>query len=104
MKAHRAIEILELHVRKRSDFDDAGIVNQDVDLTETLNRLLDGGLNLRGLEQIALNRKDFGSGAIQLRFRAGEFFGIARDESDFALADPELRLQLSIFPIELQND
>ena len=78
MKAHRAIEIFELHMRKRTDFDGAGIVDQDVDLTETLNRLLDGGLNLRGLEQIALNRKDFGSGAIQLRFRAGEFFGIAR--------------------------
>ena len=94
MKAHRAIEIFELHMRKRTDFDGAGIVDQDVELTETLNRLLDGGLNLRGLEQIALNREDFGSEAIQLRFRAGEFFGIARDESDLSSARANLARDL----------
>src|SRR5437762_7133261 len=94
MKAHRAIEISELHMRKRTDFDGARAVNQDVDLTETLKRLLDGGLNLRGLDQIALNREDFGSEVLQLRFRAGEFFGIARDESDFASARANLARDL----------
>jgi hypothetical protein len=33
-----------------ADFDNAGVVDQDVDLAEALKRLLDSGLDLRGLE------------------------------------------------------
>ena len=41
---------------ERSDFDDAGVINEDVDLAEMLEGLLDGGLNLRRLKEIALDR------------------------------------------------
>src|SRR5207245_10673928 len=34
MQTHGAIEILELHMLDRTDFDNAGVANQDVDLAE----------------------------------------------------------------------
>jgi hypothetical protein len=51
---------------------------------------LDRGLNLRGLEQVARDCQNLRSEAIQVSFRAGELFGIARDESDFASARANL--------------
>jgi hypothetical protein len=47
-------------------------------------------LDLRGLEQIAWNRQDFGSEAIQVNLGARELFGIPRNESDFASARTNL--------------
>ena len=90
MQAHGAIEIFELQVLDRTDFNYAGIVYQDVDLAKALKRFLDSGLDLRGLEQVALNRQDFSSEAIQVFFRARELFGIPRDESDFSSARANL--------------
>ncbi len=80
MNAHRAIEIFELHVVDRTDFDDSGVIDQDVDSAETLEGLLDRSLNLRGVGQIALNGKDLGSEAIQVTFCAVELFFVAREQ------------------------
>src|SRR3989442_12154251 len=78
MQAHGAIEIFELHMRKRTDLDGAGVVNQNVDLTKVLKHLLNCGLNLRVLEQVARDCQNVCSQTIQLRFCAGELFDIAR--------------------------
>ena len=51
---------------ERPDFNDASVVNQDVDLTEASERLLYHCLDLRGIEQITLDCKDVGSELIQL--------------------------------------
>jgi hypothetical protein len=90
MQAHGAIEIFELHMRKRTDLDGAGVVNQNVDLTKVLKHLLNCGLNLRGLEQVARDCQNVCSQTIQLRFGAGELFGIARDKSDLSSARANL--------------
>src|SRR5438067_8540339 len=86
MDAHCAIEIFELQMLKRTDFDNAGVVDKDVDLAETLKCLLNGGLNLSGLEQVALDRQDFRAEVVEIGFSAGEFVRIACEERDFATA------------------
>src|SRR5436853_4930941 len=86
MQAHGAVEIFELHMLDWADLDNAGVVYQDVDFAEALERLLNCGLDLRGLEQIALNRQDLGIEAIEISLGAREFFGIPRNESDFSSA------------------
>ena len=90
MQAHGAIEILELHVLDRTDFDNARVVYQNVDLAKALKCLLDSGLDLRRLKQITLNRENFCREAVQLRFRDREFFGIARNQSNFPSARANL--------------
>src|SRR5437588_10716178 len=92
MQAHGAIEIFELHMRKRTDLDGAGVVNQKVDLTKVLKHLLNCGLNLRGLEQVARNCQNVCGQTIQLRFGARELFGIARDKSDLSSSCADLAL------------
>ena len=59
-----------------------------------LQRLLDRGLNLSGLEQVALNGQNFSVEAFQLPFRASEFFRVARDERDFSSARANLSCDL----------
>src|SRR5437763_1354076 len=86
MQPHRAIEILQLHMLNRTDFDNAGVVNYDVDLAEALQRLLDSRLDLRGLEQIGLQRQNLSSESVQVSLGMGEFFRVPRNESDFAAA------------------
>jgi hypothetical protein len=73
-----------------TDLDNSGVVYQDVDFPEALERLLNCGLDLRGLEQIAWNRQDFSGEAIQLSLGAREFFGIPRYESDLSSASTNL--------------
>jgi len=56
---------------KWTDLDDAGVVNQDVDLAEAIDRLTDGRLNLAGIEQITLNRKRSTATSRQVSFLRG---------------------------------
>src|SRR5215471_16016459 len=86
MKPHRAIEILELHMAERTDFDDSGVIDENVDLGEVLESLLNSGLNLRRFQQIALNREDFSRETLQFIFSVLKFFCIAREEGDFPAA------------------
>ncbi len=58
MQSHSAFEILARHVLKRTNFDDAGAVDQDVDLAEAIDDLTNSGINLCGIEQVALNGQD----------------------------------------------
>jgi hypothetical protein len=44
---------------KRTDFDNAGVVDQDVDLAKAIDYLPNSRLNLSRIEQIALNRQGF---------------------------------------------
>jgi hypothetical protein len=73
-------------VRDGADFDDAGVINEDVDLAEMLERFLDGGLNLRRLEQVALKGQDVGFEASEIVFRALELCVIASEKGDFSTA------------------
>src|SRR5207249_11791243 len=55
MQSHGALEILGHQMLQWTDFDGAGIVDQDIDLTKPIDRLTNSRLNLFGIEQIAWN-------------------------------------------------
>src|SRR5205085_15717 len=61
-----------------------------VDLAEALQCLLHSGLDLRGLEQIGLQRQNLSSESVQVGLGIGEFFRVPRNESDFAAARTNL--------------
>ena len=54
--------------------------DQDVNLGETIDNCPDGAVNLSAIEQIAFDRQNFGAAPSEIRFRAREFFTIARNE------------------------
>ena len=86
MQSHRAIEILELHVSEWTDLDNAGVVDEDVDPAESLQRLLNGRLHLGRFKQIAGDGQDFGAEAVQIGFRVRKFICVSRKEHNFSAA------------------
>jgi len=84
MQAHGAVKVFELHVHERADLDDAGVIDEDVELAEMLESLLHGGVDLSGLELIAFDREDFSAEVIQVIFGSSELIRIARKESDLS--------------------
>jgi len=82
MQAHGAFEILARHVLKRTDFDDAGAVDQDVDLAEAINDLTNSGINLCGIEQVALNGQDGAATWSEISLSARQFVRITCDKGN----------------------
>jgi hypothetical protein len=82
MQSHRAVVIFAGHVIERTDFDDAGVVDQDVNPAEAIDDGPYSGLNLIAIEQIAFNGENFSAARSEIGFRAREFFRIAREESN----------------------
>jgi hypothetical protein len=76
-------------VIERTNLNDAGVINQDVDPAEPIDDFPDGGLNLITVEQIAFDSENFSTAPGEIGFRAHEFFAIAGNESDLSalLAD-----------------
>jgi hypothetical protein len=69
-------------VIQRADFDDAGVVDQDVNSVEMIDDFPDSGLNLIAIKQIAFDGENFSAARSEIGFGAGEFFGITREESN----------------------
>jgi hypothetical protein len=84
MHPHRSLEIFPGHVFERADFDDASVVDQYVDLAETVDRFANGQLNLVGIEEIGLNRERFAAAAGQIRLCAGKLISVSRYNPNFA--------------------
>src|SRR5262245_22046698 len=82
MQSHRAVVIFAGHVIERTDFDDAGVVDQDVNPVEVIDHFPDGSLNLIAIAQIAFDGKNFSAARSEIGFRACEFFSITREESN----------------------
>ena len=82
MQFHRAVVIFAGHVIERTDFDDAGVVDQDVNPVEMIDDFPDSGLNLIAIEQIAFDRENFSAASREIGFRAREFFWITREEGN----------------------
>ena len=93
MHSHRSLEILSRHVLERADFDDASVVDQDVDFAETVDRLADGQLNLLGIEQVALNGKHPAATSRQITLCADQFVIIPRQQRHFAACRTNLSRQ-----------
>jgi hypothetical protein len=84
MQFHSAVVIFAGHVIERTDFDDAGVVDQDVNPVEMIDDFPDSGLNLITIEQIAFDRENFSAASSDIRFCAREFFWITREESNLS--------------------
>jgi hypothetical protein len=82
MQSHRAFVIFACHVIERTDFDDAGVVDQDVNPAEAIDDFPDSGLNLIAIKQIAFDGENFSAARSEICFRAREFFWITREESN----------------------
>src|SRR6266487_1138286 len=80
MKLHGTFEILPSHVPKGTDLDYAGVVDQDVDLAKAIDDLTNGGSNLRGVEQVALNSQDRAAARSEISFCTRQFIWIARNK------------------------
>src|SRR5437773_9996742 len=76
MQSHRAVIIFASHVIERTDFDDAGVVDQDVNPVEMIDDFPDSGLNLIAIEQIAFDAENFSAARSEISFCAPEFFWI----------------------------
>jgi hypothetical protein len=69
-------------VIERTDFDDAGVVDQNVNPAEMIDDPPDSSLNLIAIEQVAFDGENFSAACSEIGFRAGEFIRITREESN----------------------
>jgi hypothetical protein len=69
-------------VIERTDFDDAGVVDQNVDPVEMIDDFPDSSLNLIAIEQIAFDGENFSGARSEIGLRARKFFWITREESN----------------------
>jgi hypothetical protein len=84
MQSHRAVIIFAAHVMERTDLDDAGVVDQDVNPVEMIDHFLDSCLNLVAIEQIAFDGENFSAARSEIGFCSREFFWITREESNLS--------------------
>jgi len=82
MQSHRAVIIFACHVIERTDFDDPGVVDQNVNPAEAIDDFPHSGPNLIVIEQIAFDAKNFSAARSEIGFRTRKFFWITRDESN----------------------
>jgi hypothetical protein len=69
---------------ERTDFDNAGVVDQDVNPVEMIDDFADSNLNLIAIEQIAFNGQNLSAARSDIGLGAREFFWITREESNLA--------------------
>jgi hypothetical protein len=69
-------------VIQRTDFDDAGVVDQDVDPVEVIDDFPNSDLNLIAIKQIALDRQNVSAVRSEIGFRAREFIRITGEQSN----------------------
>src|SRR5438094_4838747 len=90
MQSHGAVEIIPRHMLKWTDFDNAGVVDQDVDLAKTIDDLPNSRLNLPGIQQVALHGQHCIAAPGKISFCAPEFIGVARNERDLPACSANL--------------
>jgi hypothetical protein len=71
-------------VIERTDFDHAGVVDQDVNPVEMIDDCPDSRLNLIAIEQIAFDGENFSAAPSEIGLGASEFFWIAREQSNLS--------------------
>jgi hypothetical protein len=68
---------------ERTDFDNAGVVDKDINPVEMIDGFTDSSPNLIAIEQIAFDDENFSAARSEIGFRAREFFWITREENNF---------------------
>jgi hypothetical protein len=71
-------------VIKRTDFDYAGAVDQDVNPVEMIDDFPNSGVNLIAIEKIAFDGENFSVARSEIGFCAGKFLWITREESNLS--------------------
>jgi hypothetical protein len=84
MQSHREVIIFAAHVIERTNFDNAGVVDQDVNPFEMIDDFPDSGLNLIPIEQIAFDGENSSAARSEIGFRARKFFRITGEERNFS--------------------
>src|SRR5947207_15463804 len=84
MQLHGAFEIISSHMLERTNFNNSGVINQNVDLAEAIHDLANRRLNLFGIEQIALDGERNTAAANEIRFGAREFVSVASNQRHVA--------------------
>jgi hypothetical protein len=82
MQVHRPLEVFASHVLERADLNNAGIVYYDVEAAETIDDLLDGGIDLFAFEQVARNREHFSAVPHEFLASSRQFIKIASEQCD----------------------
>ena len=82
MKIHSPLEILALHMLERTDLDDAGVIDYDVEAAEMGHDLLDSRLDLRAFEQVAGDGEDFATSLDELGPSPRQLVRIACEQGD----------------------
>src|SRR5215813_3229746 len=100
MELQRTFEIVARHVIKWADLNNAGVINQDVDLAEPIDNLVNGRANLLTIEQIAWNRQHLTAAAAsyEILFRSCQLTGIARDQGNAATLSANVSRQYESEP------
>jgi hypothetical protein len=75
---------------ERADLDNAGVVDQDVNLAEAINDFPDSRLNLSGIQQIALDGQHGATAPGEISFCAREFRGIPCKQRDLTACGANL--------------
>jgi hypothetical protein len=81
---HGALEIFSRHMLERADLDDAGAVDQDIDLAEAIDDLPNRRVNLLCIKQVALHGQNRSAARGEVSFRAPEFLSLARNKRDLS--------------------
>src|SRR4249919_896383 len=84
MQSHRAVIIFAAHVIERTNFDNAGVVDQNVNSVEMIDDVPNSSLILIAIEQIAFDGENFSAARSEISFRAREFFWITCQESNLS--------------------
>src|SRR5713101_1364510 len=90
MQSHGALEILMRHMLKRTDFDNAGVVDQDVDLAKAIDDLPNSRLNLPGIQQVALHGQRRTAARSKIGLCARELIRVARNKCNVAVSRANL--------------
>jgi len=69
---------------ERTDFDDAGVVNQNVNPAEMIDDFPDSSLNQIAIEQIAFDGENFSATRSDIGFGAREFFWVTREQRNLS--------------------
>jgi len=69
---------------ERTDFNDTGIVDQDVNPVEMIDDSPNSGVNLIPIEKIALDGENFSAARSEIGFRAREFLWITGEQSNLS--------------------
>jgi len=71
-------------VIERTDFNGAGVVDQNVNPLEVINDFPNSSLNLITIEQIAFDSENSSAVCGEIGFRTHKFLGITREKSNFS--------------------